>query len=190
MDFLNEKQFVSKGMNLAPTQVKPKIKEQGKERLDNPDTDAKGTAESIVEKSGVNVIKVEQTQTKDGIKVILRRIELAAEWIAVFLTLENNNNNHNTIKIYDKSSITTQGDYESKVTSKGPNYRTIKDVKYGTKQDGAVKFEGLPYNEPTIRFEFWVYDPRSDVFFGDPTRAKKTFGTYSWSFVFEVQIQK
>lgn len=49
-----------------------------------------------------------------------------------------------------------------------------------------MKFEGLPYNEPTIRFEFWVCDAGAETFFGDPTRARAS----SWLFVFEVQIQK
>jgi hypothetical protein len=232
-DFFNEQQFISKDTNLTPIQEKSKIEEQAKEWLDNLAPDARGIAESIVEKSSFSieqlmsrlnklteeqhfnepqalsliaaeydnkppqyekqpispeatVINVEQTQAKDGIKVILHRIKLAPEWIAAFLTVENTDNNHNTIQISGQSSIATQGDYESKVTSKGPNYRTIKYVKYGAKQDGAVKFEGLPYNEPTIRFDFWVCDAAADTFFGDPTRARDS----SWLFVFEVQIQK
>jgi hypothetical protein len=237
MDFINERQFISKDMNLTPIQEKSKIDEQAREWRDNLAPAAKGIAESILEKSSssieqlmsrvskltkqagkyvqmdeqkalsiianesgikfdyvdkpqyriqstateTSVIEVDQTQTKDGIKVILHRIEFAAEWIAAFLTVENTNNNHPKIEI-SKGSIATQGDYESKVTSKGPNYRSIKYIKYGAKQFGAVKFEGLPYNEPTIRFEFRIYASGADTFFGDPASG--------WLFVFEVQIQK
>jgi hypothetical protein len=102
----------------------------------------------------MGVIRVEQTQTKDGLKVILHRLEYTAEWIAAFLTVENTDN-HYEIEFISTLSIATQGDYESKVTFKGPNYRSLENIKYGAKQHGAVKFEGLPYDEPTITFEFW-----------------------------------
>ncbi|MFY9799026.1 MAG: winged helix-turn-helix domain-containing protein [Candidatus Nitrosopolaris sp.] len=239
MDFINEKQFISKDKNHKPIQGKSKI-EQAKEWLDNLAPEDKAIAHSILEKSSssieqlisrvnkltkqhfeerlmdeqkalsiianeldikfdyadkpqyqiqptpaeINVIKVEQTQTKDGIRVILHRIELATEWIAAFLTVENGNNNYPGIKI---GSIATQGDYESKVTSKGPNYRSIKYIKYGAKQYGAVKFEGLPYNEPTIRFEFRLRYDDPTPFFGSPMPSERIS---SWLFVFEVQIQK
>jgi len=187
-DFFNEKQFTSKGMNVTPIQEKSEIKEQGKERLDNLATDARDIAESIMEKSsGVNVIKVEQTQTKDGIKVILHRIELAAEYIAAFLTVENSNSNYWRVEISDKASTATQGDYESKVTSKGPNYKSLKYIKNDAKQYGTVKFEGLPYNGPSIRFEFLFFDARrADNVFGVPRSERVS----RWSFVFEVQIRK
>ena len=156
-DFFNEQQFISRDMNLIPIQEKSKIEEQTKEWLNNLAPEAKGIAESIVEKSSFSieqlmsrvnkltgeqhfnepqalsliadelhiseydnkppryekqpispeatVINVEQTQAKDGIKVILHRIKLAPEWIAAFLTVENTDNNHNTIRISDRSSI-------------------------------------------------------------------------------------
>lgn len=237
MDFINEKQFISKDKNHKPIQ-ESKIEEQAKEWLDNLAPEAKAIAHSILEKSSssieqlmsrvnkltkqyfegrlmdeqkalsiianeldikidyvdkpqyrttateTSVIEVDQTQTKDGIKVILHRIELAAEWIAAFLTVENADNNHNTIEI-SRGSIAAQGDYESKITPKGPNYKSLKDIKYGAKQSGAVKFESLHYNEPTITFEFLFSENEPDAVFGDPRRHAS-----SLLFVFEVQIQK
>jgi hypothetical protein len=67
------------------------------------------------------------------------------------------------------------------------SYRSIKYIKYGAKQYGAVKFEGLPYNEPTIRFEFRLRYDDPTPFFGSPTPSERIS---SWLFVFEVQIQK
>ena len=145
----DEQQFNSKDMNITPMQEKSEIKEQGKERPDNLVTDGKGIAESMVEKSSdVNVIEVEQTLTKDGIKVTLRKVVLATEYIAAFLTVEvlltvENTDPDYTIMFSDGASLATQGDYESKVTSKGPNYKSIKHgLKIGAKRSGTVKFEG------------------------------------------------
>lgn len=118
----DEQQFNSKDMNITPMQEKSEIKEQGKERPDNLVTDGRGIAESMVEKSSdVNVIEVEQT--KDGIKVTLRKVVLATEYIAAFLTVEvlltvENTDPDYTIMFSDGASIATQGDYESKVTPK------------------------------------------------------------------------
>jgi predicted transcriptional regulator len=123
------------------------------------------------------VIKVEQTQTKDGIKVTLHKLEFTAECTAAFITVEKTSDDHRTIKFHDSKSIAVQGDYEFTVTSKGPNYKRFrKAINYGTKESGAVKFERLNYNAPA-KFEFN---------FGD---AVEVFTPW-WLFVFEVQIQK
>jgi DNA-binding transcriptional ArsR family regulator len=130
----------------------------------------------------ISVIKIEQSQTKDGIKVTLHRVEFTAECSAVFLTVENTSDNHCTVEFDDKNVIAIQGNYEFKVTSIGPNYRSFrKRFKYGDKEYGAVKFERLHYNEPSVRFEFPLIEKAADKFFG---------GAAVWSFVFEVQIQK
>jgi hypothetical protein len=129
----------------------------------------------------MSVIEVEQMQTKDGIKVVLHRLEFAAECMAAFLTVENTSDGNSTIKILDKGSVAIHGDYESKVTSSGPSYKRLrKEIKYGTKDYGAVKFERLQHNEPAIRFEFQLSESGPDRFHGG----------VSWLFVFEVQIQK
>jgi DNA-binding Lrp family transcriptional regulator len=54
-DFFNEQQFISKDTNLTPIQEKSKIEEQAKEWLDNLAPDARGIAESIVEKSSFSI---------------------------------------------------------------------------------------------------------------------------------------
>jgi hypothetical protein len=124
----------------------------------------------------MTVIKVEQTQIKDGIKVTLDKVQFAPECTAVFLTVENTNDRHHTVEFYGSKSIAVQGDYEFKVTSAGPNYKSIRRLSFGTKDYGAVKFEKLHYNEPVVKFEFA---------YGDPILLDG-----SWKFVFEVQIQK
>jgi DNA-binding transcriptional ArsR family regulator len=129
----------------------------------------------------ISIIEVEQSQNKDGIKVTLHRIEIAAEYTAAFLTLENTSNNHDTYRLYHEGAVATQGDYELKVTSKGPSYKSFrKNIQYGTKDYGAVKFERVHYNEPTIKFEFPVIE--SD-------REDHEGRAVGWSFGFELQIQ-
>ncbi len=54
-DFFNEQQFISKDTNLTPIQEKSKIEEQAKEWLDNLAPDARGIAESLVEKSSFSI---------------------------------------------------------------------------------------------------------------------------------------
>jgi hypothetical protein len=127
----------------------------------------------------VNKINVEQTQTKFGITMILHKVEFSSEYIAAFLTIENTSDDQHTIIFQDSKSIATQGDYELKVSSRGPNYRSFRrSIRYDTNESGVVKFEALHDNETAIKFEFVC----RNVF--------ETFGEPNWqSFEFEVQIR-
>ncbi len=180
MNFFDEQHFISKDRfetQRLPNQENSKSEEQSKEWRDK---DSKLPQFQIQQTSPeTNIIEVDKTQTKDGINVTLHKVEFSAECTAVFLTLENTNDDHNhrTIEFYGSKCIALQGDYEFKVTSAGPNYKSIRGVRFGTKDYGAVKFERLHYNEPTVKFEFVCIDPVEP---------------FAWSrlFVFEVQIHK
>jgi hypothetical protein len=74
MDFFNEHRFISRDiMNHKPTQEKSKIEEEASK---SPQYQIQSTQPEM------SIIKVEQTQTNDGVKVILHRVEFAVEWIA------------------------------------------------------------------------------------------------------------
>jgi hypothetical protein len=126
----------------------------------------------------MSIIEVEQTQTKDGIKVTLHKVEFTAEYIAAFLTVEKTSDDRRSITFYDSKSIAIQADYEFKVTSKGPSYKSFRrSIRYGRKESGAVKFERLYYNELAIKFEF-------------PFKLSEFLGEPWFLFEFEVQMGK
>ncbi len=123
------------------------------------------------------VVKVERTRTGGGVHITLHKVEFAAQYTAVFLTLENKNNEQSEIFFARTECRAIQQKKQFGTTLTGPKYKEIKFIiPGGIEEQGVVKFETLDYNEEKVRFEFPV--------------LTKTEGQKRYRFVFNVSIPK
>lgn len=113
-----------------------------------------------------NVVNIEQSQVKSGVKVTLHKVEFTDKNVRAFLTVENNNKN-TEIKFYDFNSKALQGNRQFETTyDYDVDYPKIEsDIPAGIVEDGVIIFEPMSVSQDSVKFEFQVSKNFNDIKF-------------------------
>lgn len=111
--------------------------------------------EKTVTPSANEIVYVQETQIKGGIKITLNKVEFAADYVAAFITVEKTVDDGHDIRFSKFQSKAVQGERQFEAAFRGPNYKEIRHtIPYGIREFGAVKFEAVDYDEGLAKFEF------------------------------------
>ncbi len=117
---------------------------------------ANKTDRNSVEAPAEKVKKINQTQTKAGISVTLRKVELASGETRAFLAVKNRSGGQ--ISFYSFNSVILQGSSQFKEETQyglDDDLTIDSEIENGVTDKGAVYFKEIKSNKPfEIRFEF------------------------------------